>query len=479
MNPTQNSFYGLGIAPGLLDVLDKLKFSVPTPIQYKAIPTAIEGKDIIGIAQTGTGKTLAFGIPMIQQLAQKKGRGLVLVPTRELAIQVNEAIVQLAHASKMKTAVLIGGESMFPQIMALRNGPRIIVATPGRLLDHISQHRVRLDDVVILVLDEADRMLDMGFAPQVDSILRLIPRDRQTMLFSATIPPTILKIVSTYMRLPVRTEIAPSGTAAEKVIQEMFIVRRDMKGKLLGEMLKKYSGSVLMFVRTKIGARKAARILKTMGHAAAEIHADRSLEQRKEALSGFKSGKYRILVATDIAARGIDVTGIELVINYDLPDDPGNYVHRIGRTGRAGLEGRAISFATPEQGRDVKDIEKIIRTTIPLSKHPAIPAEGFDYSARSSFQPHRFPSGGKRPFRSRYEENRPFRGSQGGYGSHSSGHGSRPSGSGGQSNPSRPQNSGSQGHSQRPANSGSQGHSQRPASSSSQWRPPRAPRRPA
>jgi len=403
MNSThnQNSFYGLGIAPGLLEVLDKLRFKVPTPIQHKAIPIAIEGKDIIGIAQTGTGKTLAFGIPMIQQLAQKRGRGLVLVPTRELAIQVNEALAKFAPILKMKTAVLIGGESMHLQIQSLRNDPRIIIATPGRLIDHIGQHTLRLDDVVILVLDEADRMLDMGFAPQIERILRLIPRERQTMLFSATMPASIVKIASAYMQLPVRTEIAPTGTAAELVSQELFIVSRDLKGRLLGELLKQYSGSVLLFVRTKIGARKVTRILRTMGHSAAEIHADRTLFQRKEALSGFKSGKYRILVATDIASRGIDVKGIQLVVNYDLPDDPENYVHRIGRTGRAGLTGRAITLATPDQGDDVRNIEKIMRTSIPLSKHPGVPTESFSSA-------HKAPARAHKPYRPQRPDFRRF-----------------------------------------------------------------------
>lgn len=390
MVPTQNSFYGLGIAPGILDALEKMKFSVPTPIQYKAIPIAAEGKDIIGIAQTGTGKTFAFGIPMIQRLAQKKGRGLVLVPTRELAIQVNEALVKLTPIFKMRTSVLIGGESMYLQTNSLRNDPRIIVATPGRLIDHIRQHHIRLDDVIVLVLDEADRMLDMGFAPQIEQILKSIPRSRQTMLFSASIPDSIVKIASTHMHMPVRTEIAPSGTAAELVSQELFIVNRDLKGKLLGELLKQYTGSVLMFIRTKIGARKITRFLRTMGHAAAEIHADRNLIQRKEALNGFKSGRYRILVATDIAARGIDVNGIEVVINYDLPDYPENYVHRIGRTGRAGVEGHAITFATPDQGKDVRNIEKMIRATIPLSEHPGIPVERFSSASKAPPWKHPF-----------------------------------------------------------------------------------------
>lgn len=404
MTSPQNSFYGLGIAPGLLEVLETLRFSVPTPIQHKAIPIAIEGKDIIGIAQTGTGKTLAFGVPMIQRLAQKQGRGLVIVPTRELAIQVNETLIKLAPVFKMKTVVLIGGESMYMQTQSLRSDPRIIIATPGRLIDHVSQHHIRLDDVIILVLDEADRMLDMGFAPQIERILRLIPRNRQTMLFSATIPVSIVKIAAAHMHLPVRTEIAPSGTAAERVSQEIFVVNRDMKGRLLGEMLQQYTGSVLVFIRTKIGARKVTRLLRAMRHAVAEIHADRTLEQRKEALSGFKSGRHRILVATDIAARGIDVRGIELVINYDLPDDPENYVHRIGRTGRAGLAGHAITFATPEQGNDVRNIEKIIRTSIPLSQHPRVPTERFSSAPKAPVWSHPQRDHAKhRHFRRRYD----------------------------------------------------------------------------
>lgn len=393
MENIHRTFYGLGIAPGLLEILDKLHFKVPTPIQHKAIPIAIEGKDIIGIAQTGTGKTIAFGIPMIQRLAQKRGRGLVLVPTRELALQVNEVLINFTPAFSMPTAVIIGGESMLTQIMDLRKNPRIIVATPGRLIDHVSQHRVRLDDVHVLVLDEADRMLDMGFAPQIERILKLIPKDRQTMLFSASIPTKIVSIASAHMKLPVRTEIAPTGTMAEGISQEIFVVNKDLKGKLLGELLEKYTGPILLFARTKRGASKVTRIIRGMGHAAAEIHADRTLVQRREALDGFKSGKYRILAATDIAARGIDVTGIELVINYDLPDDPENYVHRIGRTGRAGQQGHAISLATSDQGSDVRYIEKLIRRTIPLSKHPEIPAEDFTYSAQPAFEGNRYNRG--------------------------------------------------------------------------------------
>ncbi|MDD5449372.1 MAG: DEAD/DEAH box helicase [Candidatus Omnitrophica bacterium] len=373
------SFYGLGIAPKLLEMLDLMKFTTPMPIQYKAIPVAIEGKDVIGIAQTGTGKTLAFAIPMIQRLAQRQGRGLVLVPTRELAIQVDETYKKIEHAFGIKSVVLIGGDPIHQQMQALRKDPRVIIATPGRLIDHLRQRNIDLRDIIILVLDEADRMLDMGFQPQIEQILRFLPgpSQRQTMLFSATIPQEIVKIAASHMKLPVSVEIAPSGTAAEHVTQEVFIVRRDSKKTLLAKLLYQYRGTVLIFSRTKIGARKMTRMVRDLGHRVAEIHSDRSLVQRREALEGFKSGKYRILVATDIAARGIDVKGIELVINYDLPEDADNYVHRIGRTARAGHEGHAISFAEPNQGNDVRSIEKLIRIKLPISVHPELPKERF------------------------------------------------------------------------------------------------------
>ncbi|MBI5124067.1 MAG: DEAD/DEAH box helicase [Candidatus Omnitrophica bacterium] len=390
---TNSSFYGLGIAPKILEVLDKMRFTVPTPIQHKAIPVAIEGKDIIGVAQTGTGKTLAFAIPVIQRLAQRKGRALVLVPTRELAIQVDETFQKVAGLFGFNTAVIIGGAPIFSQIKVLKTRPRVIIATPGRLIDHIDQGNVMLADVNILILDEADRMLDMGFAPQIGRILRYIPKDRQTMLFSATIPPDVVKIATAHMKLPIHVEVAPSGTTVEGVIQELFIVKKESKKQLLGRLLKQYNGSVLIFSRTRIGAAKITRLLRGMGHNAAEIHSDRSLGQRRDAIEGFKSGKYRILVATDIAARGIDVTGIELVINYDLPEDAENYVHRIGRTARAGHEGRAISFATPDQGIDVRNIEKIIRAALPVSAHPEFPPEKFSQNPepprRRQFGPRR------------------------------------------------------------------------------------------
>ncbi|OIO35925.1 MAG: hypothetical protein AUJ74_04355 [Candidatus Omnitrophica bacterium CG1_02_44_16] len=392
-------FFGMGIAPKILEILAQLKFKVPTPIQLKTIPLATEGKDIIGIAQTGTGKTHSFAIPMVQRLASMKGIGLVLAPTRELAIQIDEAFVYITRPFGMKTACLIGGAPMQPQVQALRKNPRVVIATPGRLLDHMRQWNIILDDARILVLDEADRMLDMGFAPQIEKILRYVPKDRQTMLFSATIPKEIIKMATQHMKLPLCVEIAPSGTTAEHVTHEMFIVKRDAKMRLLSKLLPQYHGSILLFSRTKHNASKIARSIRELGYRAVEMHSDRSLNQRREALEGFKSGKYKILVATDIAARGIDVIGIELVINYDLPDDAQNYVHRIGRTGRAGHKGHALSFAAPDQAKEVRDIEKLIRVHLPITRHPEFPSEQFVASCEHK------PAG--RPFKRNFAQRRP------------------------------------------------------------------------
>lgn len=270
------------------------------------------------------------------------------------------------------------------QVEVLRRKPRIVIATPGRLIDHMGQWNFLPEEVVMLVLDEADRMLDMGFALQIDKILRFLPQARQTMLFSATMPKEIMGIVAKHMKLPVSVEIALSGTTAEHVTQELFIVKKEAKLKLLSKLLAHYKGAILLFSRTKHNAQKIMRSIKDMGYSAAEMHSNRSLSQRREALDGFKSGRYKVLVATDIAARGIDVTGIELVINYDLPSDAENYVHRIGRTARAGQRGHAVSFATPEQSRDVRDIEKIIRSTLPVSQHPEVPPEEFIESKNDS-----------------------------------------------------------------------------------------------
>ncbi len=379
--PSAQSFTGLGISPQILALLDRLNFKVPTPIQHQSIPAGLEGKDIIGIAQTGTGKTLAFGIPLIQRLQTIRGRGLILLPTRELALQAEEMLQKLGRTLGMTMAVLIGGESMGRQISDLRRQPRILIATPGRLIDHLQRRTATLGDVSILVLDEADRMLDMGFAPQINQILKTVPKDRQTLLYSATMPKAIVGIATSHMKMPVRVEVAPSGTAAEKVEQEIIIVSKDLKTSLLETVLRENEGTALVFSRTKHGAKKICHNLNIKGHRAAEIHSNRSQGQRREALDGFKRGKYRILVATDIAARGIDVTDIKMVINYDLPDNSEDYVHRIGRTGRAGREGKAISFATPDQKGNIREIERLIRKTLkviskqPLSHSPQRPPQ--------------------------------------------------------------------------------------------------------
>lgn len=366
-------FMSLGIAPALLGKIEKLGYKNPTPIQQQAIPVAIQGKDLVGVAQTGTGKTLAFGIPMIQRLLNTRGQGLVVLPTRELAIQVDEALRKVGADLRLRTAVLIGGTSMWPQKKAIAGDPHIIIATPGRLIDHLEQKTLRLDNVKIAVLDEADRMLDMGFAPNIKRIFQALPHDRQTMLFSATLPPEIMRIATTHMKLPIRVEVAPSGTTAEKVTQEIFIIPKESKVQLVEKLLQQYSGSTLIFTRTKFAAKKLNRIVREMGHTSAELHSNRTLGQRRDALEGFKLGRYRVLIATDIASRGIDVTGIELVINFDLPTNTEDYVHRIGRTARAGAGGHAISLVTPEQRRELRDIERLVRKTLPISRLPELP----------------------------------------------------------------------------------------------------------
>jgi len=376
-NSRLTGFSGLGIAPGLLNAIARLKFTEPTPIQRRSIPVGLEGKDLIAIAQTGTGKTLAFGIPIIQRMAQIKGRALVIVPTRELAVQVDEALQGVGRSLGLRTAVLIGGAPEGPQRRTLEKDPRVIIATPGRLVDFLENRIVNLSNIRILVLDEADRMLDMGFAPQINKILRVLPSERQTMLFSATIPSEIVGLARKHMKLPISIEIAPSGTTVENVTQEVFFIEKEAKSQLLEVVLKECHGSVLVFTRTKHGAHKLARHVRNMGHAAAEIHSNRSLGQRRDALEGFKTGKYRVLIATDIAARGIDVSGIELVVNYDLPSNTEDYVHRIGRTARAGLAGRAISFATFDQRNDIRDIERLVRTGLKVRNVPALPFDRY------------------------------------------------------------------------------------------------------
>jgi len=401
-----SNFYNLGIAPNILGVLDKHNFKIPTPIQEKAIPIGLEGKDLVGIAQTGTGKTLAFSIPMIQKAMQSKGIGLVVLPTRELALQVNESFRLIGNSLGVKAALIIGGASIGNQIAEIRRNPNIIIGTPGRIIDHLNQRTLSLAGVKMLVLDEADRMLDMGFAPQLKRILQHVPVERQTLLFSATMPPAIMQIARNFMKLPVQIEIVPPGTAAANVTHEVFIVPKEQKISLLLKLLGDYRGSVLVFMRTKFSVKKVVRYLSHAHHVAGELHSNRSPNQRRDALEGFKNGRYRILVATDIAARGIDVTNIELVINYDLPTQAEDYVHRIGRTGRAGASGHAISFATPDQHGDLRTIERLLRKSLPLTKLPeSLPAPLSPLTRPHQGQPNY--SRSQRPF-SQNRNRRPF-----------------------------------------------------------------------
>lgn len=387
----QTGFPALGLPPSLLETLDRLGFVTPTPIQENAIPVALTGRDVIGIAQTGTGKTLAFGLPTLARLRPGQ-MALVIAPTRELAQQIDDTLRALGTT----TALLIGGASMHRQVQAIRSRPTFLVATPGRLIDHLQQRTVKLDRIAVAVLDEADRMLDMGFAPAIRRILETTPAERQTLLFSATMPPEIADLAKRYQRDPIRVEIARAGTAAETIAQELLVVAKDEKNEVLEQLLKDNPGTVLVFARTRHGARKLAKTVRMFGHSAAELHSDRTLAQRKAALDGFKKGAYRVLVATDIAARGIDVKDITLVVNFDLPDNPEDYVHRIGRTGRAGASGRAVTLATPEQGSDVRDIEKLLKTQLPVSDlsravierpQPPAPRQGGNRRGGASFRP--------------------------------------------------------------------------------------------
>lgn len=360
---SHNDFAGLGVADNLVQALTKNNITKPTPIQAAAIGPALLGGDILGIAQTGTGKTLAFSLPMLQRLA-KGGQGLVVLPTRELALQVEETLHQIGRENKILTVALIGGASMFKQLQQLKRHPHVIVATPGRLIDHMRQNAKLLKDVKIAVLDEADRMFDIGFAHHIKQIMNAVPADRQTLLFSATMPKEVLELAQKYLKNPKRIEVAPQGTTNKTIEHHQLATRDGYKLPDLQKVLKKEKGTILVFSRTKHGAKKIATAVRNAGHTATELHANKSLSQRKEALAGFKSGQYRVMVATDIAARGIDVNDISLVINYDLPTTIEDYVHRTGRTGRAGKSGRAVSFVTPAERTTVRKIEDRLRVRL-------------------------------------------------------------------------------------------------------------------
>lgn len=356
-----NSFQSLTLPPKLSAAIAKMGFTVPTPIQAQAIPVALEGRDLIGCAQTGTGKTAAFAIPIIAQMMDTANTecALILVPTRELAAQVGTVIASLTEFSlQLRPTLLIGGVPMRPQIKALSRNPRIIVATPGRLIDHLRSRNVQLTRTSFLVLDEADRMLDMGFAPQLREIFKFLPRARQTMLFSATLPKEIMRMAESILVNPARVMVSKPSDVAPKIEQTTLEVTHHQKNETLLDQLNAREGTILVFARTQTRTDRVARYLESYGVSVARIHGGRTQGQRNRALSGFRQGEFRVLVATDIAARGIDVAHVAHVVNYDLPMTPEDYVHRIGRTGRAGAAGEAVSLITPEDRGQWKAISR-------------------------------------------------------------------------------------------------------------------------
>jgi ATP-dependent RNA helicase RhlE len=395
-------FAALGLSAPLVKAVEHEGYERPTPIQVQAIPHVLAGKDLLGCAQTGTGKTAAFILPMLQRLARHAGNGrvrsLVLTPTRELAAQIGVATAAYGRHAHMRHTVIFGGVGQRPQETALRHRVDILVATPGRLMDLMRQGFVDLKGVEIFVLDEADRMLDMGFINDVRRIVNALPRVRQTLLFSATMPPEIATLASTILNEPVRVSVAPAVTTAETVDQQLYFVGKSDKPALLERLLRGPEITrALVFTRTKHGADRVFMHLSRAGVQASVIHGNKSQGARTKALDGFRAGGTRVLVATDIAARGIDVDGISHVINYDLPNVSESYVHRVGRTGRAGALGNAISFCDPLERDLLRDIERFIRRSIPVASGSAPPENVVRVPTR---QDQRTPGGpGRRSFR--------------------------------------------------------------------------------
>ncbi|WP_341366922.1 DEAD/DEAH box helicase [Yoonia sp. BS5-3] len=365
----------LGLAPRLVNVLKEQGITDPTPIQTQAIPHAMNGRDVMGLAQTGTGKTAAFGLPMINALLKagskpgpKTVRGLILAPTRELAKQIADNLTAYTKGTHLKVALVVGGAGIVGQTKRLANGVDLLVATPGRLIDLIDRRAVRLDQTRYLVLDEADQMLDMGFIHALRQIAPLLAKDRQTMMFSATMPKLMNELANTYLNDAVRVQVNPPGQAAKKINQSVHFVAQAAKTDLLVELLDKHRDELaLVFGRTKHGCEKLYKTLEKRGFAAASIHGNKSQGQRDRALTAFKEGKVRVLVATDVAARGIDIPDVRHVYNYDLPNVPDNYVHRIGRTARAGADGAAVALVAPDEMIELQDIEKTMKEKIPVA----------------------------------------------------------------------------------------------------------------
>ncbi|WP_140939553.1 DEAD/DEAH box helicase [Sphingobacterium lumbrici] len=369
------TFKDLKVSAPILAALDTLGYKTPTPIQAQAIPEVLKGKDLLGCAQTGTGKTAAFAIPILQLLnntkpqGQKRGtiRALILTPTRELAIQIDESFQEYGENLKLKHAVIFGGVNQFSQVNQIKAGVDILVATPGRLLDLMNQKVLSIHQIEIFVLDEADRMLDMGFIHDVKRVLQVIPQNRQTLFFSATMPKAIQSLADSILHKPVKVEVTPESTTAETIQQTLYYVEKANKNKALLQLLKNdVQDSVLVFTRTKHGADKLVKFLFKYEISSAAIHGNKSQNQRQRALEDFKSKKIKVLVATDIAARGIDIDLLKYVINYEIPNVPESYVHRIGRSGRAGAEGFAISLCDVEEIPYVQDIEKTIGIALPV-----------------------------------------------------------------------------------------------------------------
>lgn len=404
------TFDNLNLIEPLLKAVKSEGYTSPTPIQEQSIPVVLEKKDLLAIAQTGTGKTAAFALPILQLLygsnggGKRKLRSLILSPTRELAIQIGDSFAAYGKHTGLKHTVVFGGVSIVNQISALRNGVDVLVATPGRLLDLLNQRALSLSDVEIFVLDEADRMLDMGFINDVKKIITKIPQQKQTLFFSATMPDEISGLANSILNDPSRVEVTPTSSTVEKISQSVYPVEKKDKPSLLIHLLKdKGMKSVLVFTRTKHGADKLVKILGRASITSAAIHGNKSQNARQKALSNFKDGKIRVLVATDIAARGIDVDQLSYMVNYDLPNQPETYVHRIGRTGRAGLSGNAFSFCDHDERPFLQDILKLTKQDIPVVEdHPYAISFG-PYSAASAKKK----SGGAKPPRKPFKS---FRG---------------------------------------------------------------------
>ena len=369
------SFNDLGLNQALLTAITAGKYTQPTPIQAQAIPPVLQGRDLLGIAQTGTGKTAAFALPILHRLAAgnrrpapKTCRALILSPTRELASQIAEKFRSYGHDSKLSVATVFGGVGMNPQVQALARGVDVLVATPGRLMDHMQQGTLRLDAVETVVLDEADQMLDLGFVHAIKRISQALPKQRQSLFFSATMPQNIAQLAAGFLKDPVRVEVTPAATTVERIDQQVIFIEAERKRALLLEIMANPDITrALVFTRTKHGADRVARHLGTGNVPAAAIHGNKSQSQRERALADFKAGRIRVLVATDIAARGIDVTGVSHVVNFELPNVPESYVHRIGRTARAGKDGMAISLCAQDERAYLRDIEKVTRQRIPAT----------------------------------------------------------------------------------------------------------------